>query len=460
METVVFDYNGFCEDKHSFPCFFDCFSSTDRSALVLLQNEYDKNDKKVSLALDKLKERTTSDYFLGIYAAQTKALDYAKKVFPTYKFILPEDLADDWLSVVGWHKKHPARDHSLHQPLTAYIVQKILGFGNAVDSLDLPDVKEGNLLDYCTEQLCNGAKCGYLRNYMEDLYPRFAELQPEEKKQWAKKVFYEASVISALFHDMGYPWQYVNSLAGKVEAAEYKDFLDKSFRSQSVYEIIKDRLLIFPFYGYNESNVNRPVSFWKQKIKEIIDNALINTHGFPGAVAFTILNDKIRKFPSDLNFNDATYRFILDWAAVGIMMHDMPKIYFSRKDNNTLPQNSFLRLSFDVDPLSSLVSMADILEEFHRPKAKFCHHNSDKEQDKDFEHVKIEYEFPCVETSVTIKNKVFVVTYKYEDEINRFVEDEGRNKEIDEYFNNKDGFVNLSSIGVQNHLCTTKTEKG
>lgn len=446
MVTFDFSFDDFCDNKKPLPDIFDAVSSTDLFALSTLQSLYEKDGDRIDIALEYLKCRTSKDYFGKIYAAQTAAITYASKVFPTYRYILPEDLADDWLSVVGWHKKYPARDHSLHQPLTAYIVQKILGFGEGALSINIPDGRYGNLLDYCAAQLAEGDKCSYLRSYMADLYPSFSEFSKERKMNWAKDVFYEASVVSALFHDLGYPWQYVHSLSDKVKSAEYDETLKQTRSSEALLSIIEPRLLIYPFYGYSEVSKKRVVSHWRDKVKALIEMIFHNTHGFPGAIAFMSLNDKIRKFPRELSLNDATYRFILDWASVGIMMHDMPNVYYDRSKDRKFADNPFLRLSFERDPLSSLVSMADILEEFQRPKSSFTSSEDD---------VELKYKFPCCGTEICVDGDTLFVNYKYDTQILADSEKDRRKKEIYEYFNPKDGFIDLSSLGIHQTLCET-----
>ena len=77
-------------------------------------------------------------------------MDYSQLAIPAYRFILPEVLADDWLATVGWHKFN--RDHVLHQPLTAYIVLKLLtGGGDAGQAFMVDDGV--SLLDACVNEI-------------------------------------------------------------------------------------------------------------------------------------------------------------------------------------------------------------------------------------------------------------------------------------------------------------------
>ena len=69
-------------------------------------------------AFERLKLRTSAEYYNEVYAAQMSALSLSESLFPAYKFIFPDVLMDDWLSIICPHKKG-RRDHSLHQPLTS-----------------------------------------------------------------------------------------------------------------------------------------------------------------------------------------------------------------------------------------------------------------------------------------------------------------------------------------------------
>ena len=54
---------------------------------------------------------------------------------------------------------------------------------------------------------------------------------------------------------------------------------------------------------------------------------------------------------------------------MAVMMHDMKKVYWGNNGMATLPENKHLRLRFDVDPLSCVITLADVLQDFERPCA-------------------------------------------------------------------------------------------
>ena len=164
------------------------------------------------------------------------------------------------------------------------------------------------------------------------------------------------------------------------------------------------------------------------------------------------MNDKIRKFSQIPSLKEASYRLVLDWAAVGIMMHDMEGLYWDDKKKNN-PKNPILRLSFDLDPLSSLISMADILEEFYRPAAQFKLNVT-----KTAQSVQLNYGFPCDKTEVYVKGKTLYIRYKYKESKDAALNRNRRIDEVNEYFNPSNGYVDLSSLGITGVDCDT--EKG
>ena len=114
-----------------------------------------------------------------------------------------------------------------------------------------------------------------------------------------------------------------------------------------------------------------------------------------------------------------------------------------------IPVMPILRLDFERDPLSCLISLADILEEFERPLAVFG-------KDEDTigtaeEIVEVDYDFQCERSKIDILDGKLWITYYYKQQKNREIWDKikGRRKqEVWEYLNPKNGYVDLSSWGI------------
>ena len=85
-------------------------------------------NKKIETTKKALEQRMGGEYFSKYDRARTLSLGYASTVFPAYSMLYLDIACEDWLSLVDFHKGF-GRDHSVHQPLTAYIVSKLLGEG-------------------------------------------------------------------------------------------------------------------------------------------------------------------------------------------------------------------------------------------------------------------------------------------------------------------------------------------
>lgn len=210
---------------------------------------------------------------------------------------------------------------------------------------------------------------------------------------------------------------------------------------KGILDYFKNSLLIYPFYGYSDIPLKRPTLHWDKEVQKLVDCAYRNTHGFPGALAFMYLNDVIRKFPNKTNHMHADCRFIQNWATLGIMMHDMVDQYYGKNKN---PDEPRYKLEIDKDPLSCIIALADVLEEFGRPKAKFK--ASDKKVD-------INFEYPCDQTTVEIKNKTLEITYLYNTKADKANNEKWREDEINKYFHKPSGYIDLSAIGIERATC-------
>lgn len=442
MTEMEFSYSDFQDEEINYCSIYDCKLTLDRSKYDEQSEESLAQDQRVKDTLKQLSNRLTSDYSMKVSRVQVLAQDYARKVFPTYKFIQPDALIDDWLSTVDFHKVRKTRDHSLHQTLTAYIVSKMLGQGDSTHGLKLPNGK--TLLAQCAEQLLYEPGMEFLRSYIRKEDPNFAPDQNGYDIAWATDVFYESAFISALFHDMGYPWQYVNSLSKSITGSNYEEINGALLNVGEAARKMNTSLLIYPFYGYDEGVVQNHTPEQEQQTLEMIKKGLLNKHGMPGAMGFMWLNDYIRYKPQKDLLKEATFKLIIDWAAVGIMMHDMPGIYRGKMPGGN-PQFSVLRLDCRKDPLSCIISLADILEEFERPKSYFERY-VDKEKKE--EHVALTYGFSCVGTQIGYDGGKMNVTYLYATDKEAGEMLDGRKEEVFEYLNPQNGYLDLSAWGI------------
>ncbi|NLX57672.1 MAG: hypothetical protein GXY74_01130 [Phycisphaerae bacterium] len=377
-------------------------------------------------------------------------MDYSQLAFPAYRFILPEVLADDWLATVGWHKLN--RDHVLHQPLTAYVVLKLLTGGEHADPPFMVDDKT-SLLDACVDEILKWQGTAYLRESLFHIGIRegdpWLENSPVGRALW-RCLFVEAAYLAAIFHDMGYPWQYVNLLSNKLEHAGLQPD-SPGAGAEQLLEAFGDRLLFCPLNGYRVLNRTVPAT-WGQQLAATTAKALRKTHGLPGAIGFLYLNDILRDYPVD--DTHPIRQFCVEWAAMAILMHDMPKIYWG--DGTTLPSNGHMRLKFSVDPLSCVVALADVVEDFARPVARF----QDLEdvappaaRPRDAkEAVALTYRDSCDTTVLTLHHAsspaVLTIDYRFSQEDQCAVKRHWIPKEHRDYFDRQHGYLDLSGMGV------------
>ncbi len=423
-------------EDYKFPKSFFPDLEIDRKKYKDMEEDHKKKDNCIEKAFRELKNRVGTKYYKKVYPIQSWTLDNCSHSFPAYRFILPEVVTFDWLAIVDWHKNF-SRDHALHQPLTAYIVYKLLGGGDSEDALP---VGNSNLLDLCIDNILNWKNTKYLKNYLINLgvndysNDKLLNDTPMSRTFW-KSLFYETAFIAATFHDLGYPWQYKNLLSNKIDHADYNNF-DSESNIKHIHELFANRLIYYPFNGYQQLDYGTPCS-WKKELFHLINKAHTKTHGLPGALGFLFLHDKLRKFPekSKMPF----HQFCVDWAALGIMMHDLGKIYWG--NSKVKPENELMRLRFDVDPLSCIIALADVIEEFNRPSVKFSNQSNNG--------VECNYKEPCLATEIILKNDKMEIVYKYVSGRARANKLLYMKSEENEYFNEKCGYVDLSTIGIK-----------
>ena len=167
---------------------------------------------------------------------------------------------------------------------------------------------------------------------------------------------------------------------------------------------------------------------------------MTSTQGFPGALGFLHLNDCIRKYPSQRQ--SPLHLLCVEWAAAAIMMHDMCKIYWGKSDvPDPTPQNPFLRLSFDRDPLSSIVTLTDVIQDFERPAAVFA---SGKKL------VALRYAMGCSGAELQLDGRGLTIEYVMNNDESRAIKRKSLKKERRDYFDAQYGYLDMSSLGISN----------
>lgn len=380
--------------------------------------EYDIKNR-IHNTYKNLQLRLGDDYYQKFYSFQSKAIEIGIEVFPAYQMIFLDVTCEDWLSLLDFHKNF-SRDHSVHQPLTAYIVCKLLGGGDPDKSFKIGGK---SILEMATDALIDSSNVNYF--YQRCKYFNFDYQQVFQDKKYLMSLSYQIAIITAMYHDIGYPWQFIERLHDSLD--------DRNKQSgyilcgeRNINDYIKEHkndLMFQPFYEYGNASEQDD-----EDIKKIFEDALYKTHGLPGALVFYSYNNYYNS--SNKIGNSELIKFCQEWISLGIMMHDMVDIY---EKHNTFP-----RLDFKVDPLSFIISLADTLEDFNRPNANIIPNTKG---------CKIDYSFPTLSVDLEETDGNGIITYTV-DAKSKSQQDIFKLKDQKRLFDINDGFFNLQSIGL------------
>jgi len=391
-----------------------------------------------------LKRRTSRRWFAKIERERAWSYAHGQRVAPAFEFLLPEVVADDWLATVGWHKTY-YRDHLLHQPLTTYVVLELLTGGG--DPTRRMMLGTQSLLSYCVGRILKGRAGEYLSEYLAQfgLSPTSGYLPSAGISYLWELVFVEAAYLAALFHDIGYPWKFVDALEANLGLAGYTPTVSGTGSSHLVSRLIQ-RLVFAPLRGYRAPDPSAPLS-WPDELEGIVEQCRVKTHGLSGAVGFLHLFDALRKYPNPAA--DPVGQLCVEWAAMAILMHDVLDVYWGRKPYVT-PSEPGLRIHIDQDPLSAVLVLADTIQEFCRPPTHF-HRKKDED-------VLLTYrdQGACVETDVSFDSvsKKLTISYGYKNTAaqgrqNNYMGNYMNGLGLDAaLFDSGVGLVNLSPAGI------------
>ena len=128
------------------------------------------------------------------------------------------------------------------------------------------------------------------------------------------------------------------------------------------------------------------------------------------------------------------------------MMHDMCKIYWGKSDvPYPTPENPFLRLSFDRDPLSSIVTLTDVIQDFERPAAVF----TDAALWKETGDAQV-YDKGCSGAELRLNGRELTIEYIMDNDESRAIKRKSLKKERHDYFDAQYGYLDMSSLGISN----------
>lgn len=390
------------------------------------------------LAFQPIRERIGDEYFREIETVRCRTASYARRLFPAYRAVENELLRSEWHSLVDWEKFQ--RDHYLHQPLTAYSVLSLLdGGGNP----DRPLFIGGQtLLDWTVDALRASSRLEYLRDYFREIGgPSFVLDHPEHSLVLLRAITLESAYLAALFHDIGYRWQFLRRLQGAADKSGYGGPIQQ-LSAEDVLRRFDGRLLLYPLHNYGKHGITGPVS-WQSEVSDVLAEAIETGHGVSGAVSFLCLQDMMRSYPESAV--RSVTRFCVEWAAMAILMHDMARCYAKATGIGEIAvRRQFLRLSFDRDPLSCVLALADYCQEFARRVAVFRPRNARWP-------VEVKYPTSCEQTTVLWEpaTQHLRIDFLYSDRVAAYQKRVAYlPSERSLLFDRAEGFIDLSYCGV------------
>lgn len=376
-------------------------------------------EKRIRTTFNELEKRLGVRYFSEFERVQTRAKEIGSFVFPPYKMLFLDIACEDWLSLVDFHKGF-SRDHSVHQPLTAYIVSKLLGGGNPNNAFHIGGV---SILNKALDVLIGGADSQYLRDRLS-FYDARCPLLQGDRDLW-RLVFYQTAIITAMYHDLGYPWQFIERMHGFLkDEILLCGRLPKGCAAISSYVAAhKDELMFRPFYDYGRGGkTTADINV------ALFDDFLHKSHGLMGALAYWAYNNEYRI--AARTATSELVKFCQEWSCLAILMHDMQKAY-------AIPGGGFSRLDFNTDPLSYIIALADTLEDFNRPNAVIDDTNDG---------CVIKYSFPSLSVDLEENGGAGVITFKVEP-MTRVQQAEMKTKDQRDLFD-AGGYFDLASVGL------------
>jgi len=343
--------------------------------------------KEAIPSLNKLKTRLPPDAFGDVLGSLGFLLRYSDRVFPAFRCLLKEFVNDEWLALVDYRKDFH-RDHVVHQPQVALVAKRLLeelrfsrtahpmaaAFGEAWWTPP-PDRADDTvtLRQLAAFMLARGSDVTrYLSDYAVDLglAPQLVEPRTPVAYWFWYEVVYDACVIGGLFHDIGYPVQFLQNVMRTINDSRFTELV-RGGGADRIEELFDDPLCLMPFRGYQSRRGIARSHTMRDETGEAIGSALRETHGLPGALTFLHLNHEVMDIRD--NERNAKGRLTMEMAALGMVMHDMRGIYAGKEKDLPLgkPARPYMRVSFERDPVSFVLSIADLIQSYGRFHSEF-----------------------------------------------------------------------------------------
>lgn len=337
------------------------------------------------LKTKKIRERLPKDEYANIMHSVALTQYFATIYFPAYKTLVNEFVNEEWLALVDYHKTFH-RDHIIHQPKVNWIGQNLLDLKIKSPVSGKKDTVLNHIVDVITGDVSHSrCETDYLKNYGKNIGLPIKYFSKKWVNKWRWKEFWWADVIkesfflAALFHDIGYPVSFLK----KIDENLNHQFPQEIFPVEHFLNFCRkyqERLMFYPFHDYQPIDSCSFPFNWESQLKELLNRVFLGSHSIQGVMTFFYLNDVIRKFPRTGNPR-ADKQFIVDLAALMILMHDLAGIYIKTDNTGRIEEIPYpqLRVKFHRDPFSFLLVMSDLLQDFGRSNAEFCYSKKGEE---------------------------------------------------------------------------------
>jgi hypothetical protein len=257
------------------------------------------------------------------------------------------------------------RDHLAH------VMKVALSALDLLESKESPFVKAGKtLLDQVSEALVSG-DLGHprLRNAARRLGIRDADLG---KSEFWKAAVLETTRLAGLLHDMAYP----DVMAAKVERAAkpvrprapFEPGLEDTCRN--AVAMLQHHLLASPFH---RGKLPGPDGIQEDE-RQIAASVFRESHSLRAGYSLLRILEDARRVGEVTPFD----AFVMEWAALAISLHDYDKFYEVKPDDKDLLKwldngnREHVRPSYEADPVSFIVALADQLQDFGRMSYEVC----------------------------------------------------------------------------------------
>ena len=344
-------------------------------------------------SLQQLEKRLPREVYWRIQRSLGFLLRYGYHLFPGFACIYGELVNDEWLAMVDYHKDFH-RDHIIHQTQEALVVKRL--FEEVQLSCTThplarqcrqagwtqigPSRRTVSLRELAAFVLATGdMRTRYVYEYAAALGVPVALLEPETEAcyRFWYQVVYDAAITAALYHDIGYPLQFLSNVASDINRGRFTDLL-QGIDLGRVNAAFDDPLCLMPFRGHRSARQVGLSNAIREDIDKAIVTALRGSHGLPGALTFLKLNHEVMDIRDGRRH--AIGRLTLELAALAIAMHDAQGVYLGRKRSDErlrwtgrpmTPDRPRMRVAFRKDPVSYVMALADQVQGYGRFNAVF-----------------------------------------------------------------------------------------